>query len=196
MSSPLPFPLLLWLAVGISLLALLPQPETTMALWVRDRRRLPAGDHPALVAHQARLHRRRVCDRHVVVCPPGGAVRTRVECVTRAGALGGHRVGSAAPSAGLPSPRAACAPSDATSLANGAAPGHAPRLVARSAYPPPEIAGLSPRSTGVYEPSDPMLLCYPRPHQYLKAPDITPGAFSFPSLVPHPLPYRLNCCIC
>jgi hypothetical protein len=32
-SGPMPFPLLLWLAVGISLLSLLPQPETTMALW-------------------------------------------------------------------------------------------------------------------------------------------------------------------
>src|SRR6266850_575152 len=115
---------------------------------VRDRRRLPAGDPPALVAHQARLHRRRVCDRHGVVCPPGSAVRTRVECVTRAGAVDGDCLGSTAPGAGLPSPRAACAPSDATSLAHGAAPGHAPRLVARSAYPPPEIAGLSPRSTG------------------------------------------------
>src|SRR2546430_11526089 len=55
---------------------------------VRDRRRLPAGDPPALVAHQARLHRRRVCDRHGVVCPPGGAVRKPVELVTSAVALG------------------------------------------------------------------------------------------------------------
>src|SRR6266550_2128863 len=71
----------------------------------RDLPRLPAGDPPALVAHQACLHRRRVCDRHGVVCPPGGAVRTRVECVTRAGALGGDCLGSTAPGAGLPSPR-------------------------------------------------------------------------------------------
>ena len=33
MSGIMPFPLLFWLAVGISLPALLPQPESTMAIW-------------------------------------------------------------------------------------------------------------------------------------------------------------------
>ena len=33
MSDLLPFPLLWWLAVGISLPSLLPQPESTMAVW-------------------------------------------------------------------------------------------------------------------------------------------------------------------
>lgn len=33
MSGIMPFPLLFWLAVGIALLPLLPQPETTMAIW-------------------------------------------------------------------------------------------------------------------------------------------------------------------
>ena len=33
MSGLMPFPLLLWLAVGISLPPLLPQPESTMAVW-------------------------------------------------------------------------------------------------------------------------------------------------------------------
>ena len=33
MSGIMPVPLVLWLAVGISLLSLFPQPETTMAIW-------------------------------------------------------------------------------------------------------------------------------------------------------------------